>query len=108
GSRSRFVSVGVLEKDAVAATDGSLAVTKRIPCEAKAWSGVKQVSGVTPDGHSVLAAGDQTVEGISADAAVRVDGAGALHIFRGIEVVRLELGVARGPEHTDPQAEVKG
>ena len=42
--RVGFVSVGVLEEDAVAAADGGLAVTKRIPGKPDARSRVEQMS----------------------------------------------------------------
>src|SRR5207248_1203318 len=42
--RIGFVAVGVLPKDAVAATDGRFPIAKRIPGEAYAWRRIPQVT----------------------------------------------------------------
>ena len=57
-----FVANSVVEKYSVAGADGSLAVAERIPGEADARSGIKDMAGHAAVGNAVYAASLQAVE----------------------------------------------
>ena len=109
-ARICFALIGVLEEDAVAPTEGPLAVALGIPGESKSRCGVEEMALHATVGHAPRdpALHPSVVRVANYQTRVRIDAACSGNVMRGIKVPGGVMDLAVGAEHADPQTQVDG